>query len=123
MIARTLVASLAAGVVMSASLAAIAAPLAVEADGIKAPAAEGAIVVAASEQKYFVILGSFKKKADAQKRCGRFAEAEVVDTDDYSNFRGGYYSCVIGPYSKALANEVLADYRHEVSDAYVKAGW
>ncbi|HOV04568.1 MAG TPA: SPOR domain-containing protein [Hyphomicrobiales bacterium] len=110
------------GIIVGGATGAEAAPLAGP-HGVATVHLPGFVRVAAGERKYLVVLGSFKKKADAEKRCKSFAEARVVRTNEYAAFKPGLYACVVGPFSQALADEVLADYGHDVADAYVKAGW
>ncbi|MCC2112656.1 MAG: hypothetical protein KDJ16_11535 [Hyphomicrobiales bacterium] len=81
------------------------------------------LVAVASHRRYFVILGTFRSRYSALRRCGRFPNAYIVDTYDYPNFTNGYYACVDGPYSRRYADDLLWSYKRAVYDAYVKAGW
>lgn len=83
---------------------------------------DGAIRLAAA-RKYFVVLGSFRKRSAAQRRCYSFGDAYVVHTNDYPNFRNGYWACVIGPLTRGEAEDQMWASREAVRDAYVKAGW
>jgi hypothetical protein len=74
---------------------------------------------------YYVIMGCFRNENAAWNRVndlGGAGVATVVWTNDYPNFRNGWYCAVDGPYSKRLANSVRTDMRRFVSDAYVKNG-
>jgi hypothetical protein len=78
--------------------------------------------------KWFVVMGSFPH-ADRRKATRRVEslqsqglDAELIDTDDYSNLTDGYYAVVLGPYSKAAAQRTLQTAREYVGDAYIKAG-
>lgn len=87
------------------------------------PAARSGTIRLAANRRYFVVLGSFRKRSSAQRRCSMFGDGYVVHTDDYSNFRNGYWACVIGPLSRADADDQMWASREAVADAYVKAGW
>lgn len=76
-----------------------------------------------SERRYFVVLGSFKRRGTAQERCSMFGDGYVISTNDYPNFRNGYWACVIGPLSRGDADDQMWASREAVPDAYVKAGW
>ena len=84
--------------------------------------ASGTFQVAAA-RKYFVILGSFKRRSAANRRCSMFGDGYVINTRDYPNFRNGYWSCVIGPLYKYEAEDQMWASKEAVPDAYVKAGW
>lgn len=82
-----------------------------------------------SSGTWFVVLGSYPKheseRANQRLRYvqGLGYSASIVDTDNYPGFRGGLYSVVVGPYSKADAKSLLGRMKPSVSDAYIKSGW
>jgi iron complex transport system substrate-binding protein len=72
---------------------------------------------------YFAIGGCFQSRSAARKRARRLG-AEVVRTDDYPNFRAGWWCAVQGPYIRDEANYWRGEFRRRgVGDAYVKSGW
>lgn len=73
--------------------------------------------------RYFIVLGSFRQLSAAQRHCNRVGGSYVVNTNEYPNFRNGYFACVIGPTSRAEAQRNLWMAQQIVPDAYVKAGW
>lgn len=73
--------------------------------------------------RYFIVLGSFRRLSAAQAHCNRVGGSYVVNTNEYPNFRNGYFSCVIGPTSRSEAQRNLWMAKQIVPDAYVKAGW
>lgn len=81
-----------------------------------------------SAGNWFVILGSFPKSQseNANQRLRYIQnlgyQASIIDTDDYSGLRDGFYSVVLGPYSKAAAQRSLSSIRTRIRDAYVKSG-
>jgi hypothetical protein len=76
---------------------------------------------------WVVILGSFPHaaRADADQSrsylASRGIRAQIIDTDDYPNLTDGYYSVVLGPYSKSRAQQTLSSVSGVVDDAYIKA--
>ncbi|MBB4301691.1 hypothetical protein GGD81_000708 [Rhodobium orientis] len=83
---------------------------------------EGSFQVAAA-RKYFVVLGAFRSQNAAYRRCSMFGDGEVVSTNEYPNFRNGYWACVIGPLYRNEAEDQMWASKEAVPDAYVKAGW
>ncbi len=77
----------------------------------------------AQAPRYFVVLGSSRQHRDARRRCSMFGDAYVIDTNEYPNFRNGYYSCVIGPLHRSDAEDQMWASKEAVPDAYVKPGW
>lgn len=81
-----------------------------------------------SAENWFVILGSFPKSqlARANQRLKYVRslgyEASIVDTDNYAGLRDGFYSVVLGPYSKSDAKRFLRSIRPVIHDAYAKSG-
>lgn len=72
---------------------------------------------------YFAIGGCFKSRSAARQRARRLG-AEVVRTDDYPNFRAGWWCAVQGPFLRDEAEGWKAEFRSRgVGDAYVKSGW
>ena len=79
--------------------------------------------------RWFVILGSFPKeerergvqRVDLVRRQG--FDARLVSSDDYPNMKAGLWVVVMGPYTRTNAEEVLAQVRPKVKDAYTKSGW
>lgn len=75
---------------------------------------------------WFVILGSFPhgEVGRARQRVQRMANAgyslDMIDTDDYDNLKDGYFSVVMGPYSRSEALRRCDRVRQYVSDAYIK---
>ena len=73
--------------------------------------------------EYFAIGGCFQSRSAARKRARRLG-AEVVLTDDYPNFRPGWWCAVQGPYIRDEAEYWKSEFRRRgVGDAYVKSGW
>lgn len=58
---------------------------------------------------------------DLFRRAGY--EASVVRTEDYPNLRKGLLAIVMGPYPKAVAQEVRTKARSAAKGAYIKSGW
>ena len=83
---------------------------------------EGSFQVAAA-RKYFVVLGAFRSQNAAYGRCSLFGDGQVVSTNEYPNFRNGYWACVIGPLYRNEAEDQMWASKEAVPDAYVKAGW
>lgn len=87
------------------------------------------IAAAQRSRGYYVILGSFGDRADAQdraaSRCLRNSgeRIRVIDSDNIDGFRPGLWVVVAGPFrSESRAQDVKADLRHCVRDAYYKYG-
>ena len=84
--------------------------------------------VAPSSGSWFVILRTFSKaeRAKANRTLNSFLSAglvaNVVDTDDYPKLRGGLIAVLMGPYSRAGANDALRRARAVAPDAYMKPG-
>ncbi|MFN6962329.1 MAG: hypothetical protein ACK4S4_01035 [Pyrinomonadaceae bacterium] len=78
---------------------------------------------------WFVVLCSYPRdestRADERLRFvqSRGISAPKVDTDKYPGFSRGYYSIIVGPYSKSEAIRLMKDMRSVVPDAYVRSGW
>ena len=71
--------------------------------------------------KYFVIVGTFKSKAQARKRNRMFGDTFIDRTSRYPNLKNGYWVVMEGPYSKSYAKSIACS--EAVRDCYVKAGW
>ncbi|WP_075995338.1 SPOR domain-containing protein [Salaquimonas pukyongi] len=76
---------------------------------------------------HYVVLGCFKTLTQAQNRLtrlggpgvGGWAGARVVNTNEYPNFRNGWFCVADGPY--ASRNEAMSiAWKEAVPDAYVK---
>ena len=78
---------------------------------------------------WYVILGCSRTHNGAWRTLNRlggpgvggWAGAQVVDTNNYPNFRNGWYCVADGPYPARWEAESIA-WREAVRDAYVKAG-
>ena len=78
---------------------------------------------------WYVILGCSRTQNGAWRTLNRlggpgvggWAGAQVVRTNDYPNFRNGWYCVADGPYPARWEAESIA-WREAVPDAYVKAG-
>lgn len=77
---------------------------------------------------WFVVLGSYPKtqpeRADQRLRLVQSSghQAAIIDTDNYPGFRAGYYSVVLGPFSKGDAKQLLLTLKPSIPDAYIKSG-
>ena len=77
---------------------------------------------------WFVILRTFSKaeRAKANRTLNSFLSAglvaNVVDTDNYPKLRGGLIAVLMGPYSRAGANDALRRARAVAPEAYIKPG-
>ena len=83
----------------------------------------GAAIPANAQQcGYYAILGCFQDSASAFNWNERIEFGRVIRTgsDEYPNFRPGYYCVVHGPTSSGEANHVMRRWRSIVPDAYVK---
>ena len=70
---------------------------------------------------WYVIMGCFKSYNGAKRRAGN--GFLVVNTNDYPNFRNGFYCAADGPFGrKSDANSFLAGVKSDVPDAYAKKG-
>lgn len=78
---------------------------------------------------HYIILGCFKNANQAFSRLNQLggpmvgggAGTNVVDTNQYPNFRNGWYCVADGPYaSRAQAMSIA--WKEAVPDAYVKNG-
>ena len=78
---------------------------------------------------HYIILGCFKSRSAARARLrslggsmvGGGAGTYVVNTDDYPNFRDGWYCVADGPYATRSEAESIA-WKEAIPDAYVKSG-
>lgn len=68
----------------------------------------------------YVIMGCSKSHGGAQRMAGN--GFLVVYTNDYPNFRDGWYCAAEGPFGRSQANSFLASVRGSVPDAYIKNG-
>ncbi len=81
-----------------------------------------------SNEAWFVILRTFSKSENvkANQRLGLIRksgiDARIVNTNDYPNLRGGLLAVVMGPYSFAVAQNILSTVRPAVPGAYIKSG-
>ena len=81
----------------------------------------------AQDENWYVIVGSYPKaqrrKANARARYlrRRGYAAFVINTDDTDALTHGLLAVVIGPYSRAKAEQVLNGVRSFDSNAYIKA--
>ena len=105
----------------AAALAAIilAAGLSGPAAAQTAAAPDGSYKVAQS-CGWYVVLGCFKRYRAAENRANNIG-AYVVDTNNYPNFRNGWFCAVDGPHSKRRARQLRRAWRGTVSDAYAKS--
>lgn len=69
---------------------------------------------------YYVVLGCYNTYKKASWQANRIG-AGVVDTNNYPNFRNGYYCAADGPHSKRRAKQLRRAWRDTVSDAYYKS--
>ena len=70
---------------------------------------------------WYVIMGCAKSYAGAQRMAGN--GFLVVYTNDYPNFRDGWYCAAEGPFdSRSRADSFLFQVEGNVPDAYVKNG-
>jgi len=78
---------------------------------------------------HYVILGCFKRRSRATRRLndlggpgvGGWAGARVVHTNDFPNFRNGWFCVADGPYGSRSEAMSIA-WKEAVRDAYVKSG-
>jgi hypothetical protein len=78
---------------------------------------------------HYVILGCFRSQGQAISRLnalggpgvGGWAGAHVVNTNDYPNFRNGWWCVADGPYASRDGAMSIA-WKEAVPDAYVKNG-
>ena len=68
----------------------------------------------------YVIMGCAKSYGGAQRMAGN--GFLVVYTNDYPNFRDGWYCAAEGPFSRNQANSFLSAVQRDVPDAYIKNG-
>ena len=77
--------------------------------------------MAQSSCPYYVILGCFGPLYEANQRASEIG-GRVIDTNQVSGFRNGYYCVVDGPHnSKSYANSLRRSWLDTVYDAYVKS--
>ncbi|MEM7427986.1 MAG: hypothetical protein AAF441_17980 [Pseudomonadota bacterium] len=69
---------------------------------------------------WYVVLGCFKSWNSAQRRADNIG-AIVVDTNEYPNFRNGWFCAADGPYSRSRARQLRWDWKGTVPDAYAKS--
>lgn len=69
---------------------------------------------------WYVVLGCYDSYEQASRQANRIG-AGVVDTNNYPNFRNGYFCAADGPYSKSRARQLRRSWRGTVSDAYAKS--
>lgn len=87
------------------------------------------ILVSDGSCGWYVVLGCGKRVSDQKKKLGNLGGANagggaglrVITTNDYANFRPGYYCVVDGPYPSQGEAESIA-WTEAVPDAYVKNG-
>ena len=102
--------------------------------GLTAVLLAGAVVSASSSQTvksyqmaqascpYYVVLGCFKSDQQANQRF-RNIGARVIDSNQVSGFKNGFYCVVDGPHnSRSYANTLRQSWLGTVGDAYVKKG-
>ena len=78
--------------------------------------------IAQSSCPYYVILGCFGPLYEANQRSSAIG-GRVIDTNQVSGFRNGYYCVVDGPHDrKSYANTLRQSWLGTVHDAYVKRG-
>ena len=78
--------------------------------------------IAQSACPYYVILGCFGLLYEANQRAGEIG-GRIIDTNQVSGFRNGYYCVVDGPHNnKSYANSLRRSWLGTVYDAYVKSG-
>lgn len=79
--------------------------------------------------RWFVVLASFQRdeRASALERLETIRrqgfDARVESSNDYPNFKGDLWLVLMGPFTRNRAEEVLAEVRPKVKDAYAKSGW
>ncbi len=69
---------------------------------------------------YYVILGCFKSYGAAANRANTIG-ARVVDTNNYPNFRNGWFCAADGPHCRRRARQLRRAWRGTVHDAYYKS--
>ncbi len=69
---------------------------------------------------WYVILGCYKSWNGARSRADRIG-AKIVDTNNYPNFRNGWFCAADGPHSRRRAKQLRRAWRGTVSDAYAKS--
>ncbi|OJF93390.1 hypothetical protein [Pararhizobium antarcticum] len=87
------------------------------------------ILVSGGSCGWYVVLGCGKRATDQQNKrddlggpnAGGGAGLRVITTNDYANFRPGYYCVVDGPYANKSDAQSIA-WAEAVPDAYVKKG-
>ena len=90
---------------------------------------QGTPPVPATSGTWLVILKTYARseRAAADRALDLFRragyEASVVRTEDYPNLRKGLLAIVMGPYPKAVAQEVQTKARSAAKGAYIKSGW
>lgn len=69
---------------------------------------------------WYVVLGCYDSYRQASRQANRIG-AGVVDTNNYPNFRNGYFCAADGPYSRSRARQLRRSWRGTVRDAYAKS--
>ena len=78
---------------------------------------------------YYVILGCYKQPGQAYTQLNRIggpmagggAGTDVIHTNEYPNFRNGWFCVADGPYA-SKQNAASIAWKEAVRDAYVKNG-
>ncbi|MEM7302388.1 MAG: hypothetical protein AAF468_14995 [Pseudomonadota bacterium] len=77
----------------------------------------------AQSASWFAIGGCFQSYRAANRRAAQLG-VDVADTNDYPNFRDGWYCAVSGPSSKRNAQRTQRYFKNQgIHDAYIKRGW
>lgn len=79
-------------------------------------------IVVAQACGWYAILGCFRSPGEANRWTSRIDYGYVISTtsEQFPNFRPGYYCVVNGPTSRGRAQRIAAGWRDVVPDAYVK---
>ncbi|MER8944401.1 SPOR domain-containing protein, partial [Mesorhizobium sp. M0915] len=83
-------------------------------------------IASAVRSGWFVFLGSFPhSEPETVRQRAREAKnngftVKIIDTDAYRSLASGYFSVVIGPFSRSSALQQLARVQPYVADAYIK---
>ncbi len=79
--------------------------------------------------RWLIILQTFSlhERAKANRRMSLLQnqgyDAQVINTDSYSNLRPGLLALAMGPFSRRAAQERLVELRMVAPQSYIKAGW
>ncbi|WP_114388989.1 hypothetical protein [Notoacmeibacter marinus] len=117
------------GTVLSAGLALPALPALAVSVHIEPPMRSERPVTKVQACGWFIVLRCGRSQRAARSFLDRLggpgvgggAGTRVIDTNQYPNFRNGFYCVMDGPYSSRGAAESIA-WREAVPDAYVKSG-